>query len=108
MKPLPHTFRSEGWTFTAVARRGNLALYRKQCGKVESWEVVRVQTRPDTTFPDGRFSPAHECFPRSRDWGVLGWTFTCESDGWRKLEALTSTDASSAYPQAPVNEQSPT
>lgn len=103
MTHLPTTFRREGWDFTRVMRHGKLALYRKQRGVVQSWEVVRVQHRPDTLLPDGRHLPAHECFPRTRDWGILGWTFMSEEAGRAKLLALIPADAPACYPHAPVS-----
>lgn len=91
MKTLETQFNSNGFTHAQVARRGNLAIYRrsKQIGNVmiEHFEVVVIRISP-AWQAFGQSFPESETYPSSKLWGVDGWTFHELEAAWDKLWAI--------------------
>jgi hypothetical protein len=81
-KPLPKEFLRDGFLYRQIAREGNGAIYeQKWSGCFEPsvcYEVIRVRRREAFEI-GGRFVPPAEVYPRSEQWGELGWTF-CDKD----------------------------
>ena len=74
MRPLPQTFREDGFELRVVQRRGNVALIVKsKPDQSESFEVVILQHRPAETI-HGKHYPAREVMPRPEQWGICAWT----------------------------------
>ena len=89
MKRLPTKFRSGGWDFKVLARRGRVALLSKTKPNLsrDLYEVVIIQERKAHVWPNGIESVAHEAMPCSEDWGVYGWTPFDEERAWELFEA---------------------
>ena len=43
--------------------------------KVWCYEVVRLKIELDKTFPNGHFTPEHEAYPSSEEWGENAFTY---------------------------------
>lgn len=96
MKPLPETFTKDKFTYTQVRREGDVAIYRQQKAPHtwERFEVGIVQKHDGYVIAGKSFEPA-EFWPRSEDWGKLGWTYTNLSDAKKRMATL--------LPSAPQN-----
>jgi len=90
-KRLPKEFRHDGFTFRQIARKRNAAIYEQTWTGCRSpsvaYEVVRVRRREGFQI-GGRFIPPAEVYPRSQQWGKLGWTFCDKDAAFVKLHAL--------------------
>lgn len=87
MKPLPKTFRKSGFDFEQLKRIGNVALYRKTNGNIESFELVKVQAHDGYFIKDVEMPPA-EFYPSSEQWGTNGWTFTTRDEAELMFQKL--------------------
>lgn len=76
--PLPTHFTQGDYRYTQMFRRGIWAIYlqahRKSKGKINRYEVIKVQIYPEHTWPAGNTTPAHEAYPGSQSWGTYGYT----------------------------------
>lgn len=91
MKPLPTQFRKSGWDFQQIKRHEKAAAYRKTCGAVESFEVIRpviCKTTYDAAAAGWVPCDPREGYPSSEQWGDRGWTFTDEDGAMAKLAQL--------------------
>ena len=95
MKPIPETFKSDGFTHTLVERDRMLAIFSK--GKPPSqpfhWEVVRLHVEKEKRWKDGReksVTPEHEAYPSSEQWGERGWTCMSLDEARKKLQEWRS------------------
>lgn len=89
MKPLPQTFREDGFVVRVVKRKGNVALLVKsKLDQSESYEVVIIQTRPEETIYCQRY-PAREVMPHSEQWGRHGWSPIDEESAELLFQQLT-------------------
>ena len=70
---LAAAFRKEGFDFKQIDRQGDVALFSKTKGRVESFEVVIVQKHKEYEIA-GNIIPAHEAMPSSEQWGAAGWS----------------------------------
>lgn len=101
MIPLPTKFRSKGFDFVQIAREGKHAIFRKTKPgyNFEVFEVVVIQQMAEHTWPNGHFTPAHECMPGNEVRGKKGWTYQTQEGAWEKfrenifLSSLTKKDA---------------
>lgn len=93
MTPLPTTFTRSGWTFTQLARVGDVALFRKSKQgfgyPIVSFEVIKVQKREAWSMGDQTF-PAKEGYPSDEQWGTAGWTCLNLEAANKKLKELTA------------------
>jgi len=76
-RPLPLTFRDEGFDCEQVKRDGGIVLIRRKNDNmdVDCWkyEVVKVHVLNATTI-GGKHYPRREAMPCSEDWGTSGWS----------------------------------
>ncbi len=101
MIPLVTSFRSKGFDFVQIAREERHAIFRKTKPgyNFEVFEVVVIQQMAEHTWPNGHFTPAHECMPGNEVWGSKGWTCQTQERAWEKfrenifLSSLTKKDA---------------
>ena len=88
MQMLPSSFSKNGFTFTQLERRSNVALFSKnKPGRLHpSFETVIIQQNPPF-FIHGK--PAGDCesMPPSESWGSKGWTDTTEASARRRFLA---------------------
>lgn len=76
MRTLPLTLKHDGFELRQLAREGSVALYGQYRGeRLNSYEVILVQTHTAHTWPNGKVTEAGEHYPRSEKWGDAGWTF---------------------------------
>lgn len=89
MKPLPETFRQDGFDFRILRRRGRVALLAK--GKpghrLQSFEVVLIRERPAEIICGYEY-PEREAMPPSESWGEAGWTFTTQANAETAFDRL--------------------
>jgi hypothetical protein len=78
MKPLPTTFRSDGFDFQLLLREGDVALLRKTKPgfSFETYEVVILHRTKEHIGPRGNLILASECMPHDERWGTRGWTYS--------------------------------
>ncbi len=92
MTPLPKTFDGrkdqKGWTFHLLMRDEKHALLRKEKGRIETWEVVKIRKDKDYTIA-GVLIPAHEAMPSPETWGTDGWSMRTLDDAKTKFKSLT-------------------
>jgi hypothetical protein len=88
--PLAPTFTSGGFNFRMLRREGDVALLSKvhRHGRVESYEVVRIQHRRAKVMPNGKPLPAREAMPASEQWGTAGWTYPDLASAERRFAQL--------------------
>lgn len=87
MKPLPTTFRKDGYNFRLLDRVDDVALFEKSCGGHVSWETVVVQKYGERTIA-GNAIPATEAMPPATSWGQKGWTLTTIERAREKLAEI--------------------
>jgi hypothetical protein len=90
MKPIPDKFNKDGFAFELISREGMVATFRKTKGRIESFEVVVLQARPDVHWYNGTTTPAHEALPSSESWGTLGFTMTTRNAALAKAVSLSA------------------
>ena|SRR5258705_9977944 len=88
MKLLETKFKSNGFTHVQIARKGNLAIYKRfkkiRDVKICYFEVVIVRVSPEwTAF--GQTFPEVEKYPTAKQWGVDGWTYNDLESAWDRL-----------------------
>jgi hypothetical protein len=95
---LAFPFTRDRFVHRLLARSGDVCLIERENLETGSthWEVIRVQTRPAETAPDGRTYPAREAYPNTERWGERGWTFTALPEAAQKYRALASMSESEA------------
>lgn len=73
MQTLPTTFRSDGFDFRQLARRGDVALFEKTkpWRTVKEYEVVTIQKLPAKIIY-GRHYPEREAMPSASQFGKFG------------------------------------
>lgn len=86
MTVLSTEFTSKGSTFRQLKRLGKVALYsRGPRDKVHGYEVIRIKDVPETTWPNGNMTPAHEGYPGDNEFGAKGWYYMSKDlDGAEK------------------------
>jgi len=93
-RPLPKETRRDGFNYCQIAREGDVALYEQRwtgCAEPSvCYEVIRVRRREGFEI-NGRFNPPAEVYPRSEQWGQLGWTFCDKDAALAKLLEITAT-----------------
>ncbi len=87
MKTLPTTLKIGGFTHTQLAREGKTALYRQSKGKIEAFEVIKIQEHGDFVL-QGNLIPAAETYPPASSWGDKGFTFKSEDSARLKYASL--------------------
>lgn len=94
MKTLPLTFTESGWSYTQLARKGRVAIYRKvkQGGLAESFEVIRIQSHNGYKIA-GKDIPASETYPCSNSWGTNGWSCITREAADAKFQQLWMKEA---------------
>jgi hypothetical protein len=90
-KPLPKEFRRDGFTYTLIAREGDVAIY-EQCsiGSPDPsvcYEVIRIRRRESFQI-DGKLIEASEIYPRPEHWGSNGWTVLSRDAAFDKLREV--------------------
>jgi hypothetical protein len=98
-KPLPDEFSHDGFTYRQIAREGDAAIYEQTwtgCTEPSScYEVIRIRQREGFQIGN-RFIPSAEVYPRSEQWGQLGWTFCDKGAAFEKLREITTTGGESS------------
>ena len=97
-RTLPKEFRRHGFDFRQIAREDNAAIYeQRSADSAESsvaYEVVVIKRRKGFQIK-GRLVPAAEVYPRSEQWGELGWTVCNRDDAFGKLRELQRSSSNS-------------
>ena len=78
MKPLDLEISYAGHYSVQIWREGDVAVYARSLTpkhQPHELELVFIKSVPDTTWPDGRVTPAHEAFPGPSEWGRMGFSF---------------------------------
>jgi hypothetical protein len=85
MKPIPSTFRKNGWNYKLLARNEHAAIYTQSLhqdlpanGRAAGYEVVVIGRREAGSATLGGVVvefEASETLPATESWGVKGWTF---------------------------------
>lgn len=81
--------------FTQVARKGNVAVYRRNKvadGRCEGWETIVIKTvKAGTVYAKGGTPTAAdtESYPGAQSFGKLGWSYPSQEAALNKLEELT-------------------
>src|SRR5215471_16704742 len=87
-RPLPKQFRRDGFTYRQISREGDVALYEQRwtgCpDPAVCFEVIRVRRREGFRIR-GRFVEPAEVYPKSKSWGVDGFTVTDRNKAWDKF-----------------------
>jgi hypothetical protein len=100
-KPLPRQFRRGGFTYRQIAREGDFSIYQQTWQGNEdeaAFEVIRIKRR-DGFEIGGRFVEPAEVYPRSEQWGELGWTVQDKETAFLKLrEIINARKKESANP----------
>jgi hypothetical protein len=93
-RPLPKEFRRAGFNYRLIAYERNSAIYEHAWDgspdPARCYEVIRVRRREGFEI-NGRFNPPAEVYPRSEQWGQLGWTFCDKDAAFAKLREITAT-----------------
>jgi peptidoglycan/xylan/chitin deacetylase (PgdA/CDA1 family) len=83
---LPKEFRRGGFTYKQIVRERDVAIYQQTWNGCRnpsiSYEVIRVRRREGFQIV-GRWVPPAEVYPRSEQWGELGWTVNRSADHHR-------------------------
>ena len=88
MKPLPDTFRSDGFDFRLLRRDADVVLLVKsKPSGTASYEVVILQHRPAEII-GGIHYPPREAMPRSADWGISGWSYATHETAEARFQKL--------------------
>ncbi len=79
--PLSKKIRKQGFTFTQVLRRGNVAIYEqmKPGWAKPGYEVIIIRVGKGHYLSDQKDS-LMERYPTNNEWGKYGWTHTIEED----------------------------
>ena len=92
-RPLPKEFRRAGFNYRLIACERNSAIYEHAWDgspdPARCYEVIRVRRREGFEI-NGRFNPPAEVYPRSEQWGQLGWTFCDKDAAFAKLREITA------------------
>ena len=92
-KQLPKEFRRDGFAYRQIAREGNEAIYEQRWTGCTApsvcYEVIRVNRREGFQI-GGRFVEPAEVYPRSEQWGELGWTVQDKETAFCKLRELVN------------------
>ncbi len=90
MNRLKTSFRSDSFEFRQLDRTGDVAVFAKRKGELDtSYEVVAVQRVPERVL-FGRLVEAHEAMPTSEAWGEKGWAYRDKPSAFRKMRELIS------------------
>jgi hypothetical protein len=87
-KPIPLTFRKDGFDFTQLQRLGDWCLYSKTKTGFKStfFEVMRILTHDGREIAGQKIEPA-EYLPGNESWGNYGFSFSQREVATRFLEA---------------------
>lgn len=90
MKTMETTFNRDKFAFKQVYRKGMWCIYRKTKPgtQIESYELVRLKTRPAMTF-QGKAYEERESYPGSEEWGTYGWTCPTKTAAFKRLAKET-------------------
>jgi len=81
MKPLDTVFKRWGMTFVQLERKGNVVIYRNDCGKkLFGWTVAKIKKLGQSVFPNGAVYPPRECLPSKSDGGSKIWFYMPKSE----------------------------
>jgi hypothetical protein len=90
-KPLPKEFRRGQFDYCQIVREGDAAIYEQTWNGCRnpsiSYEVIRIRHRNGFQIA-GRFVLPAEVYPRSEQWGELGWTLCNKEAAFAKLREL--------------------
>ena len=80
IKRIPLEFKRDGLLWKQAERTDTKALYTgyplrgQMSSKGVEWEIIVIRKRVAETLPSGTVLPLREVYPRTRDWGLYGWT----------------------------------
>jgi len=107
MEPLAFPFRADGFDHTLLARSGQVCLVSRNHGA--HYDIVILQHRPATRFPDGTELPTREGYPKTSEWGKFGWSYVnrVKAERWyrticRRQQAQTRSKSDPAPQNSPV------
>jgi hypothetical protein len=67
---------ANGFKHQIVKREGSICLVKRWKQNIPfHWEVVRLRYFEETVMPDGTIVPAGERYPKTREWGIDGFTY---------------------------------
>jgi hypothetical protein len=72
IKPLPVSFKREGFNYQQIWRRKDIAVY--QYGPRGRFELVIIRIQRQHTARSGSVVPRREAYPCNTEWGQYGWT----------------------------------
>lgn len=96
-RPLKTTFRSKGFDYRQIERRGDVAMFAQtKPGLLRTWyEVVLVQRHDAYEKGDVKIEAA-ETMPSTSQWGRLGWTYRDEKLARVRFHELAKVASSKA------------
>jgi hypothetical protein len=98
-RPLSKHFRRDGFNYRQILRQKNGAIYEHRWNGCATpsvcYETIRVKRREGFWIGDRFVTPA-EVYPRSEQWGALGWTFCDKDAAFAKLREITATTGGGA------------
>ena len=94
-RPLKTAFRSKGFDYRQIERRGDVAMFAQtKPGLLHTWyEVVLVQRHDAYEKGDVKIEAA-ETMPSTSQWGRLGWTFRDAKKAKNRFDELAKVASS--------------
>jgi hypothetical protein len=86
MKKLTHYRSRNGYPWSVIERRGDIALAD---GGSIGWEVFEVQSHNGREI-GGKWCEPAEYAPSNEQWGAKGWSFKREDKAREKFDELTT------------------
>jgi len=80
-------YRKNGFDFTELKRKGNIAIFRGENKGISTYEVIKVKSHNGMNL-HGAFIEAKEYPPSDEEWGAKGWTFQTLKGAENKFNEL--------------------
>lgn len=94
-RPLKTAFRSKGFDYRQIERKGDVALFAQtKPGLLHTWYEVVVVQRHDEYEIGGAKVEAAETMPSTSQWGRLGWTYRDEKSAKVRFDELVKNASS--------------
>lgn len=88
-RPLKTSFRSKGFDYHQIDRKGDVALFMQtKPGLLHTWYEVVVVQRHEAYEIGGAKVEAAETMPSTSQWGRLGWTYRDEKSAKVRFDEL--------------------
>lgn len=90
-KPLKTAFRSKGFDYRQIERKGDVAMFEQtKHGLSGKWFEVVIVQRHDAYEIGGVMVAAAETMPSTSQWGKKGFTFRTQEAAERKFQQLSA------------------